>query len=388
MTLVVTTRCNLACSYCFQQRTGGESMSWSTLRAAFELLGRGSGSRVEIGFTGGEPLLALGLVERALQWIEAHWLPDHRPQLLLSTNGLLLDERAVGLLIKHGVDTRLSFDGLAQELRAPGTFDQLERTVRRLQRSAPALMDHLSVTLTLTADGLSLLADSVAYLIDLGVREVVVSPISTHDPGWAPESRRVLDRQLDQVFAVCLSHFETTGARPLSAFRPRPERRSRGSVCSAGDCDRLLVDVDGSLAGCTRLAESYQLLPEPWRERLQDLRLGRLGEDGLEARRERARDAAYDLGLFHHPERKYTSYGRCSDCQWLPRCFVCPMASVHIPGNTDPHRLPDNQCAWNRAVLPRAERFPRAPSALDVLTGNAPLPTAMTDLLAAFGREE
>jgi len=387
LTAVLTTACNLECTYCFQTARGGVAMPWSVLRAALELLLEQGMSGAELVLTGGEPLLALPLVRRTVTWVEEHCSDEDRPGLVLMTNGLLLDVDTARFLARHRVATRLSFDGLAQDQRAPGTFGRLDRTVRLVRQQAPGLFhDHLSVTYTLTAANLPYLADSVQYLLELGVPEVVVFPLSTHDPGWVPATVHELEEQLVRVFELCLAHLERTGAVPLTAFRHGAEPPAGDTLCAVGRCDQVLVDVDGSLHGCTMLAGSYQRQPVSWQGQLQALRLGRVGDHDLDERRVRAEIAAHEIGLFHHRERKHTSIGRCADCEWPAQCTVCPMATVHIPANREPHRLPDNQCAFNRAILPLAERFPRRPGAHDVLTGNAPVPGAMADLMAAFDR--
>lgn len=82
---------------------------------------------------------------------------------------------------------------------------------------------------------------------------------------------------------------------------------------------------------------------------------------------------------------RYSSYGRCRDCEFVDECLVCPVASANIPGNTDPRRVPDSGCAFNRIVAACRRRFPPVASTEDLLKGNDPLPNAMTDLAKALG---
>ena len=80
---------------------------------------------------------------------------------------------------------------------------------------------------------------------------------------------------------------------------------------------------------------------------------------------ERARAA----GIFHDKEEKHSSYGRCADCRHIATCGVCPASIGHIPGNTDPHRVPDLICAFNLVASKYRERFPRPPTVLEALSG-------------------
>ena len=60
--LVLTSRCNLHCAYCWQPRRSRRTMGLKTLHAAIGLV---SGSRhrsIELVFSGGEPLLVFPLI--------------------------------------------------------------------------------------------------------------------------------------------------------------------------------------------------------------------------------------------------------------------------------------------------------------------------------------
>ena len=61
--------------------------------------------------------------------------------------------------------------------------------------------------------------------------------------------------------------------------------------------------------------------------------------------------------IFTDKEEKYSSYRACRGCRYLYQCSVCPVSIGHIPGNTDPNRVPDLQCAFNLAVLTAREKF-------------------------------
>jgi hypothetical protein len=79
--------------------------------------------------------------------------------------------------------------------------------------------------------------------------------------------------------------------------------------------------------------------------------------------------AARATGLFHARNEKYSSYDRCAECRFAAECSICPTSIGHIPGNTDPRRVPDFGCAYNLVSLAYRERSPDQPTALDVLTG-------------------
>src|SRR5262245_61579651 len=95
--VVLTASCNLRCSYCYQNAKQARRMEWDTLRHALDLALKSQRPDLHIVFLGGEPLLELPLVRRALEHVEARLPKDKRIKYTLSTNGLLLDDEAIDL---------------------------------------------------------------------------------------------------------------------------------------------------------------------------------------------------------------------------------------------------------------------------------------------------
>ena len=129
-------------------------------------------------------------------------------------------------------------------------------------------------------------------------------------------------------------------------------------MCGVGLGRALTVDVDGRVYGCVMFASSYQQFPSSFlQQRLGPLVLGRVGTEELTKGLGAYREAVLRAGLFDHKERKYSSYGRCAECEYMHDCAVCPVGIGLIPGNTDPHRIPDFACAFNRVAAEHRTRF-------------------------------
>ena len=184
----------------------------------------------------------------------------------------------------------------------------------------------------------------------------------------------VLDAEFARVFRTCVDHYHRTGDVPLLAFRKHANEdrhQPQGdAICGAPSGRALAVDVDGQVHGCAVFVESYQTFPVPFfRSRIESLRLGDFRAPGFSERLARYPEAARATEIFHGKREKYSSYGRCGDCRYLDACMICPSAIGRIPGNTDPHRIPDFPCAYNLVSLKYREKFPAQPTAIDVLTG-------------------
>lgn len=365
--VVLTSGCNLRCSYCYQNAKRPRTIEGEVLRASLDLLLRSRQPRIELAFLGGEPLLAFPLMREATGYAESVRPPGLALRYSIVTNGTLLRGEVAAFLSRHRFRTQLSFDGVraAQDFRGKGTFAVLDALLDQLRAGFPRFFrEDLDVNLTAHSATIPQLADSVAYLVDKGLREIHVTPVSTHDSGWRAESIEGLERQFDRVLRLCLRHYQRTGEVPLGLFRKgrhEEEQRLRWrAMCCAPAGRSLTVDVDGQVYGCALFVGSYQSFPSGLlRSALEPLRLGDLRDPRFPARLALYPRVARRAGLFHRKRQKHSCYGRCRDCRYFSLCGVCPVSIGHIPGNMDPDRIPDFLCAWNRVALEHRERFLR-----------------------------
>ena len=363
ISVVLTAQCNIGCAYCYQDRRPARRMSWETLQQAVDLLLRSRRPEVTLRFYGGEPLLAFPLLKRAVEYARAECPTGKRLRFGISTNGLLLTEERAAFLARHRVETQISFDGVpaAQDQRRPGSFPVLDGLLDRLHERHPVFVRRdLNVNVTLTGANLTSLAESIEYFIDKGLSAISLNARFTHDPDWEHDSIHELDRQFERILRRSVEVHRTTGRVPLELFRPaEPSTRAdSGAMCGVGDNGILAIDVDGQTAGCLLFADSYQGLDAPMlRERVPKLRLGSFTDPAFPERLAGQSRALREAELFDRKAEKHSSYGDCGTCAYLKECLACPMSIGHIPGNDDPRRVPDLQCAFNLVSLAYRSRF-------------------------------
>lgn len=372
--VVLTAGCNLRCGYCYQNDKKARSMDWETLRASADLLLASQQPEVRMLFIGGEPLLEFPLIRRAVEYIESARRPGLAIRYNIVTNGTLLREEQATFLVEHDFEVQLSFDGVpsAQDLRGPGTFAVLDGLLDRLRQQHPAFFaEKLTVAITLLPATIPLLADSIEYFLGKKMRQIAVAPALTHHP-WRDEMMAELDSQFARIFRASLRHYRRTGEVPLLHFqreRGSPDERPKTvDMCGVGRGEVPAVDVDGQVHGCLMFVDSYQKFPTKFlRTRLEAMRMGDLRDPRLAQRMAAYPAAAKAAGIFHDKQDKYSSYGRCGECRHLGTCGVCPVSIGHQPGNTDPNRIPDFQCAYNLVSLKYRERFPIQPGPMERL---------------------
>jgi radical SAM protein with 4Fe4S-binding SPASM domain len=304
--LEITTRCNLACRHCGsdcgRQPRDGELTADEWLRF-IDTLARDFRPRdVFLVLTGGEPLCHPEL-PAVLERVAAHGFPTG-----LVTNGWLLDERRVELLLQHRVaSVTVSLDGAREShdwLRGtPGSFDRALRGIRLLARAPLRFLDVVTCAFPRNLRE----ADEVlALLEDAGARRWRIFSIfpkgrARRDPELLlPEEglRRMLDWIATRRPALAARGFDLDFS--CEGYLPRTvdERvRSEPYFCRAGICIGSVL-CDGAIAAC----------PNITRELVQ----GNVRTDGFrevwERRFQRFRD------------RSWMRTGDCVECDQWSRC--------------------------------------------------------------------
>src|SRR5260370_15814782 len=88
--VILTAQCNLRCGYCYQNDKQARRMEWDTLRSALAVALASRSRTLEIRFIGGEPLLEMPLIRRAVQFVEQRRARNREVIFSISTNGVIL----------------------------------------------------------------------------------------------------------------------------------------------------------------------------------------------------------------------------------------------------------------------------------------------------------
>jgi sulfatase maturation enzyme AslB (radical SAM superfamily) len=363
--VVVAADCNLRCRYCYQDRKQPAFMSWPAMSAAVDRFGHSGRRSASLTFLGGEPLLAFPLIARAVGRVGRRF-PERRPRFALTTNGLLLTEPRIAFLERHRFKVQISCDGgpAAQDLRSPGTFAQVDRLLDRMRsRHRAFFRRRVSLAATVTARTIPFLAESFAYLLGKEPAGIAIGPAMGHRRLRAPEIAE-LDRQFKRIFTLSLEHYRASGRVPLTLFRKAsPDVTGWADTkwaCAAASGNNLVVDVDGQVYPCALLIRSSQTVAKPrLARRLAGMALGDISALGVVANRLGGLSAAARAAGIFVPQRgKRSSHARCARCRHAGACLICPIACAKNPDSSDPGRVPDFQCAFNRVALDYRRRFP------------------------------
>jgi len=363
LTLLLSHRCNLSCSYCYQrERSRPARMPWSTARAAIDLLLSGTSTRLAVELSGGEPALEPALLRRCVSYLGSAAPPGTTVNCSLTTNGTVVDDDLLAFLADHDVRLDLSFDGVpaAQDLRGAGTSPTLERLLERARRKHPEYFARrVVVRVVVHPVTLPYLAASVRHLMDRLVPHVGLSPAIGSGSGWGPECDTILRDQVSEIVADSLRHLDATGTVPvafLGGGAVAPPTRVAPPRCPAVSGRCVCVDASGRAWGCPLFASSLRRLPPLAASAAAIVAFGSIHDRAIASRLAALPGRASDHPLFSGRARRCGSR-RCADCELSADCLICPAAICEQPPGVDLREVPESHCAFSRVTLDARRRF-------------------------------
>jgi len=286
VTLVLTHRCNLACSYCYAGDHHSAQIDDETTDRSLDLLYADGSDRAQLSFFGGEPFLAFAAMRRAVAG--ARERAAGRPLLLqCTTNGAALTAEHVRFIVETGMRVTVSIDGVreAHDVNRPraggqSSFDAVERGLRMLVEAGvkPEAM------MVITPATARWVAQSVTWLWDAGVERVRANLSLRAD--WSDDrealqheliavGRELLARRLElrrRVREIPAALVETL---PVVEFEPFVPRGGAGACSTARR--QVVVGTSGNLYPCAPMVgEDRDAGPEA------ALRIGHV-TDGIDA---------------------------------------------------------------------------------------------------------
>jgi uncharacterized protein len=269
MSLAISQKCNLGCTYCYAQ--GGSFGGLAKVmprEVAFRAVDRllsdvDEGDRVHLSFLGGEPLMARKTLYETVEY--ARKMAETRRVRIgfsITTNGTLISVEDADFFRAHGFAVTVSLDGvgsvhdgLRPHKNGSGTFAKILDNVKPLLHGQAPMQ--VSARVTVTPRNLEL-PETLAALISSGFYSVGFSPMLASPNNNDEMNYNNLSHMLEQMIA-CGRVFEdhiTRGERfPFSNMATAIAELHRGThrpyPCGAG-AGYLGVSADGQLSACHR----------------------------------------------------------------------------------------------------------------------------------------
>ncbi|MBE7463988.1 MAG: radical SAM protein [Planctomycetes bacterium] len=261
LTLVLTHACNLGCPYCYAGRKFGKRMPKElgerALDQAFAKLQ--PGEEIQVGYFGGEPLLAWDLLQHFHLYAEG--LARAKNVKLVgtaTTNATLLTEERMDWMAAHGVVIAVSLDGIKESHDTTRPFvngrSSHEDALRGLQialRRAPLT----EVICVVDPENVAHMSANLRFILDQGVRVVGLS--LNYSGKWNEESLAVYERELERVGEEFIGRFRAGQDIYVSVLDSKIVGRLKGGLKECDQCSFGLGEVavapSGNMYPCERL---------------------------------------------------------------------------------------------------------------------------------------
>jgi len=343
LTLYLTERCNFRCSYCYQS-PGRRTLAVADLDRALDFFRPHLAASSEVHFYGGEPLLAFGLISRAVESLEKKRGAGRKIRFGLTTNGSLINEDVIAFFRDHHFRLMISFDGLAQDQgRRKGSGPALARLLERLLQFPAIQVETNSV---FTPKTVRLLAASLKLIHQMGVGDIRLA-FSNLEP-WPVTALTTIETELADYGRFARSRRRKTDRIPLDIFRPS---RRRGIFGCGGGANRIAVAPDGTVWGCYLFVDRCRGRGRSTESRRFGFgRLDRFIRDYPELYpRIVPRYTGLRMSGFETPE------GECRACPEVEDCAICPLDAA-APGD-EIGRIPIWTCRIAKILRRARDRF-------------------------------
>lgn len=249
--LLVTSSCNLRCSYCYEPKLLVRRMDTRTAKdiitRQMALLDEAYDS-VEIQFMGGEPMLEFPLIKEVSEWL---WSKEWNRQtvVFVPTNGTLLDSEMKSWFAAHSESIKLglSFDGDAgmQNANRFMSYDSVDLGF------FVTTWPEQSVKMTLAPETIANMAAGVMHLHEKGFKYISADLAMGPNIQWTKQSLKAYQSGLRELADYYLSHPSLVpfSMRRINVASVLAKADTHLKTCSCGE-DLLSFDWTGATYAC------------------------------------------------------------------------------------------------------------------------------------------
>ncbi len=265
--IIVTEKCNLSCSYCYQSHREERNINYSRIRATLlSLLESLAGKKaISIRFFGGEPLLAFDYIKKLTDDVEQFWREHGWPTSDLifgiTTNGVLLSSEMKYWAEQHpNVSMTLSLDGTAEAHNANrcGSYSAIEPNLPFFRRFGDP------VKMTIGPKSISQCARGIMHIHALGFE---CQANLVFEDVWGDKKEKakylaIFENQLAELVAFYKTHPEyrrSTLLPPLTIALPqkKQDKTWESYLCGMGK-NMTTIGIDGMEYPCERIIPFFR----------------------------------------------------------------------------------------------------------------------------------
>ncbi|MBU1379431.1 radical SAM protein [Myxococcota bacterium] len=339
-TLIITSRCQLDCSYCYAKPHSSISMDYKTAVKAIDFAFDHTKSELQLGFFGGEPLLEFELIKSLVEYSEFKRKETGKNVFFkLTTNGLALTEEIARYLTDNQFFMAVSLDGSPDSHNScrtlPGggpSHTDCYKGINILRKFIP----DVEVIFVISKNNSEYLYEGIYWLVENNFTNISLNFDYSSD--WGSSSLDVLTHQMELITDLYISQMRKEKPVELSFITSKIRTHLNGGYRSCDKCrfglEELAVTPSGNIYPCERLAGG-----DP-----EEMKIGSL-DTGI----------APEKLLWLQNTHGYVVNEDCSECGVSTRCANwCHCVNFTLTGNIN---VTDGiVCFWEKLCIELADK--------------------------------
>lgn len=357
ITFVVTERCNLNCTYCYEKHKTGRRMTKEIGRQAVDFIlnkelvngyyDTNIHNSVILEFIGGEPLLEIELIDYIIEYFKFRSFELNHPwaenyMITFTTNGVLYNDKRVQDFIKRNegkVSGAITIDGnkkLHDTCRlfpdGSGSYDIVKESINTWIK----IQDKVRTKVTLCPDNIMYLNEAIKNVWNIGV--LGVSSNCVFEEGWTKKDATVLYSEMKKLSDYLLEDENYTKFY-CSLFDEKIGFKTTDTKNWCGGNGRMLaIAPDGKCFPCIRFMK-YSLNNQ------KEQSIGDIWK-GLESKKENKWLLKLcDIDMI--TQCQYEDNKKCLDCPISEGCSLCTAYNYDHFGN--PNHKATFTCEMHKA---------------------------------------
>lgn len=329
ITFVVTERCNLACTYCYECHKTGAKMSKKVAKQAVDFIfdkekvngyyDTETSPAVILEFIGGEPLLEIDLINYIVEYFKFKAFELNHPwafnyMISLTTNGILYRDKKVQDFLKRNpnrVSVGLTIDGnkkLHDACRkfpdGSGSYDIVEKSVKQWIKNEV----QAQTKITLSPSNVMYLNEALKNIRELSIVGAFTNCV--FEEGWTIEHARILYAQMKKLADFNLKN-ENYKKYYCSLFDDDiGSKNIEDRNWCGGNGKMLAIGTDGRCFPCIRFMKYSLSTPDRKEQSIGDI------WNGLESKEE---------NKWLNRLKKITMSSQCK-YEDNKKCLTCPIS--------------------------------------------------------------
>jgi uncharacterized protein len=258
MELILTTDCNLRCSYCFERDKKPFKMSDEVAFAAVDFLIQTSRNVEDLTILlfGGEPMMRFDLIQRIVPY--ANKKAEEAGKTInwdMTTNGTLIDEERASWMAEHKIKYLLSLDGAKEDHDRYRKFPDGRSSYELIMERLPMMKSYqpwMGTKMSVTPESTLRLRGNLYELWKNGINQFIIG--YTHGMNWDDEALLNYERGMLDVCELYLEMKYNKQYFRITTFEEESicDIKEVPFGCGAGR-GRFCVDTCGDMYGCSKM---------------------------------------------------------------------------------------------------------------------------------------